>query len=261
MLEENQTKFEKIKDLLEEKVALYNNPVFIANDPVSIPHQFTKKQDIEIIGFWIAMLSWGQRKTIINKGIELCQIMDYAPFDFVMNATDRDFKRLELFKHRTFNGGDALCFISFFKWFYTHHQSLEEAFLDCNGQEDGTGIAQIRILFEQNPDYLPRTKKHVATPANNSSCKRINMFLRWMVRNDDNGVDFGLWKNIDPAHLMIPLDVHVHRVAISLGLLTRTKADWKAVVELTNTLRLMDPTDPVKYDFALFGMGVQEKKK
>lgn len=251
----------KIRDLLDAKVALYNNPDFIENDPISIPHLFKTKKDIEIIGFWIAMLSWGQRTTIINKGKELCQIMDYAPYDFIMNCTVKDLKRLENFKHRTFNGGDALCFAAFFKWFYSQNESLEVAFLGCDGSKEGKGIAGIRSLFTEAPDFLPRTKKHIASPLNNSSCKRINMFLRWMVRKDDKGVDFGIWEKIDSKNLMIPLDVHVNRVSFNLGILSRKQSDWKSVVELTEILRSFDLHDPVKYDYALFGMGVQEKSK
>ena len=254
-------KLNEIKDLLDAKVDLYNRPDFIQNDPISIPHTFSSKRDIEIIGFWTAMLSWGQRTTIINKGKELCQIMDFAPYDFVMNATDKDLQRLEKFKHRTFNGGDALCFASFFRWFYTYNESLENAFLGCDGHYNGNGIASLRSLFMMAPDFLTRTKKHIASPHNNSSCKRINMFLRWMVRKDDKGVDFGIWQNIKAANLMIPLDVHVHRVALNLGLLSRKQSDWQAVVELTKILRNFDRNDPVKYDYALFGMGVQEKFK
>jgi uncharacterized protein (TIGR02757 family) len=255
------TGLRRIKELLDAKVELYNQPAFIENDPICIPHLFNNRKDIEIIGFWIAMLSWGQRTTIINKGKELCDIMDYAPYDFIMNAGDKDYQRLETFKHRTFNGGDALSFASFFRWYYQQYETLESVFIDCDGSDEGRGIAKIKTLFLESPDFLPRTKKHIASPCNNSSCKRINMFLRWMVRKDERGVDFGLWHQIDPKNLMIPLDVHVHRVATNLGLLTRKQADWKSVVELTKLLRIMDSNDPVRYDYALFGMGIKEKSE
>lgn len=249
-----------ILNLLNEKYELFNQPDFIPNDPVSIPHQFTRKQDIEIMGFIAATLAWGQRKTIINKCNELVKLMDGAPFDFIRNHQDTDLKRFLTFKHRTFNHIDTLYFIEFFKDFYARHESLEEAFTKgLTGESDNirTGLENFQHIFFGLEDYPARTRKHIATPARNSSCKRINMFLRWMVRKDNKGVDFGIWQKISPAQLVCPCDVHVERVGRKLGLITRPKTDWQMAAELTENLKQFDPTDPVKYDFALFGLGVE----
>lgn len=249
-----------ILNLLNEKYEQFNQPNFIANDPVSIPHQFTLKQDIEIMGFIAATLAWGQRKTIINKCNELVQLMDGAPYDFIKNHQDTDLKRFLSFKHRTFNNTDTLYFIEFFKDFYAKHKSLEEAFtkgLTTESVNTKTALENFQQIFFSLEDYPVRTRKHIATPARNSSCKRINMFLRWMVRKDDKGVDFGIWQNISPAQLVCPCDVHVERVGRKLGLISRPKTDWQMAVELTQNLKQLDPTDPVKYDFALFGLGVE----
>ena len=251
---------EYIINLLNEKYEQFNTPGFIPNDPISIPHKFSLKQDIEITGFLAATLAWGQRITIINKCNELITLMDGAPYDFILNHQDSDLKRFLLFKHRTFNTTDTLYFIEFFKDFYKNHESLEEAFIDgltdesCNTK---TALENFQKQFFSLEDYPARTRKHIATPTRNSSCKRINMFLRWMVRKDDKGVDFGLWNKISPAQLVCPCDVHVERVARKLGLITRPKADWQTAIELTQNLKQIDPTDPVKYDFALFGLGVE----
>lgn len=249
-----------ILNLLNEKYEQFNQPNFIANDPVSIPHQFTLKQDIEIMGFIAATLAWGQRKTIINKCNELVQLMDGAPYDFIKNHQDTDLKRFLSFKHRTFNNTDTLYFIEFFKDFYAKHESLEEAFtkgLTTESVNTKTALENFQQVFFSLEDYPVRTRKHIATPARNSSCKRINMFLRWMVRKDEKGVDFGIWQNISPAQLVCPCDVHVERVGRKLGLISRPKTDWQMAVELTDNLKQLDPTDPVKYDFALFGLGVE----
>lgn len=249
-----------ILNLLNEKYEQFNQPNFIANDPVSIPHQFTLKQDIEIMGFIAATLAWGQRKTIINKCNELVQLMDGAPFDFIKNHQDTDLKRFLAFKHRTFNNTDTLYFIEFFKDFYATHESLEEAFtkgLTKESDNTKTALENFQQIFFNLEDYPARTRKHIATPARNSSCKRINMFLRWMVRKDNKGVDFGIWQNISPAQLICPCDVHVERVGRKLGLISRPKTDWQMAVELTDNLKQLDPSDPVKYDFALFGLGVE----
>ncbi|MCU0469914.1 MAG: TIGR02757 family protein [Arcicella sp.] len=249
-----------VADLLEQKYLQYNQPNFISNDPISIPHLFTKKQDIEIMGFWAAVLAWGQRKTIINKCKELIELMDNAPHDFVMNHQESDLKAFLNFKHRTFNATDTLYFIAWFRAFYQQHQSLEEAFLTENYLEQ-TDTKQHLINFHHRffnlEDFPERTRKHIATPLRNSSCKRINMFLRWMVRQDDKGVDFGIWKTLKPVQLVCPCDVHVDRVARILGLIKRPKTDWVTAVELTESLKQLDPQDPVKYDFALFGLGVE----
>jgi uncharacterized protein (TIGR02757 family) len=248
---------ETVKILLEKKYIQFNRIDFIENDPISIPHLFSKKQDIEIMGFWAAILSWGQRKTIINKCNQLVNMMDNAPYDFILNHQEADLKPFLQFKHRTFNDIDTLYFIAFFKHFYSSNISLEEAFkFDySHDQTVENGIVNFHNLFF-SLDYAPsRTRKHVSTPTNGSACKRINMFLRWMVRNDTLGVDFGIWDKIKPYQLVCPCDVHVDRVARSLGLITRKQTDWKTAIELTQNLKLMDWDDPVKYDFALFGMG------
>ena len=251
-----------IKDFLDEKVALYNRPNFIELDPISIPHRFTKKQDIEIAGFFAAILAWGQRKTILNKCRELLKCMDHSPHDFMVNHTEGDLKAFLGFKHRTFNEVDALYFIHFLSWFYRHQDSLEKAFLiGQTGAIDSMEsiLTQFQRHFFSLEDAPGRTKKHISSPATRSACKRINMYLRWMVRQDEQGVDFGIWKQISPAQLICPCDLHVDRVGRKLGLITRKQTDWGTAVELTQVLRSFDPLDPVKYDFALFGLGVEEK--
>jgi len=251
-----------IKDFLDEKVALYNRPNFIESDPISIPHRFIKKQDIEIAGFFAAILAWGQRKTILNKCNELLACMDNSPHDFMVNHTDGDLKAFLGFKHRTFNEVDALYFIHFLSWFYRHQDSLEKAFLiGQTGAIDSMEsiLTQFQRHFFSLEDAPGRTKKHISSPATRSACKRINMYLRWMVRQDEQGVDFGIWKQISPAQLICPCDLHVDRVGRKLGLITRKQTDWGTAVEPTQVLRSFDPLDPVKYDFALFGLGVEEK--
>lgn len=279
--------FLELKNFLDQKVAQYNQPAFIENDPVCIPHLFKKKQDIEIAGFFAAILAWGQRKTIINKCKELMGRMDNSPHDFVLNHTDADLKRLLAFKHRTFNDTDLLYFIAFFKMHFAKYESLEYAFLpkqdiflaEYLGTSDTDSLIQFssavcyspelnfsveqslnhfRSYFFSLEDFPHRTKKHISSPQQKSTCKRLNMFLRWMVRKDDCGVDFGLWKNLKPAHLICPCDVHVDRVGRLLGLIKRKQTDWFTAVELTANLKEFDASDPVKYDFALFGLGVEK---
>jgi uncharacterized protein (TIGR02757 family) len=242
----------------------FNAPSFISNDPICIPHLFSKKQDIEIAGFFAAIFAWGTRKTIINKGKLLLQIMDNAPYEFCINHRDDDLKRLERFCHRTFNDTDLLYFISFFKFHYSNHNSLEVAFFNNKtikqpGNVIAASLNSFYEYFFSLGDVPARTRKHIASPAKNSSCKRLNMYLRWMVRNDREGVDFGIWKKISPSQLICPVDVHVARVARHFNLLKRKVVDWQAAVELTNELIKFDRDDPVKYDFALFGLGVLEK--
>lgn len=253
-----------LKKILNKKVDLYNQPSFISADPISIPHLFTKQEDIEIAGFFAAIFSWGNRTTIINKSKELMQLMDKAPLDFCMHHTNNDLKKLLAFKHRTFNATDLLYFIEFFKMHYSTNNSLETAFTKWMHKKDETvenGLKGFYHYFFSLPDIPERTRKHIASPEKNSSCKRLNMFLRWMVRHDDRGVDFGIWKNISPAQLICPLDVHVARVSRQLNILQSNKTDWQAALELTAYLRTLDKADPVKYDFALFGTGVMENKK
>ena len=251
-----------IKGFLDEKVELYNQPGFITNDPISIPHRFSKKQDIEISGFFAAILAWGQRKTIINKCVELFEKMDNAPHEFLMNHQEDDLKPFLSFKHRTFNDVDTLYFIHFLTWFYKKYDSLEQAFLlGQNGEIDAMEsiLSRFHEFFFSLPDAPSRTRKHIATPARKAACKRITMYLRWMVRKDSKGVDFGIWDQIKPAQLICPCDLHVDRVARKLGLITRKQTDWLTALELTEQLRTFDPRDPVKYDFALFGLGIEEK--
>ena len=253
----------KLKQFLDERVERYNQLDFIEKDPISIPHLFSKKQDIEIIGFWTAILTWGLRATTIKKSKELIQLMDGSPHDFIIHHTESDLKTFKNFKHRTFNLTDTLYFLAFFKSHYLQFESLESAFIsvDCNGlisYNAEINLNNFRKKFFSLEDFPPRTKKHVSCPEVKSTVKRINMFLRWMVRKDRKGVDFGLWNHISPSQLMIPLDVHVERVSYKLGLLIRKQRDWKAVVELTENLRKLDPLDPIKYDFALFNLGIEE---
>lgn len=271
----------ELKEFLEEKVDKYNRIDFIQSDPISIPHQFIKKEDIEIAGFLTATIAWGQRVTIINNANRLMKLMDNSPFDFVLNAKEKDFKRFVDFKHRTFNGIDAVFFMKSLQNIYRQHGGLQNAF-GLNSTKSPieemnllNSIASFRDLFF-SISHPARTGKHVSNPSENSSAKRLCMYLRWMIRTDNRGVDFGLWSNasIDKgnkkedflkinhpvsAYLMCPLDVHSGNVARKLGLLKRTQNDWKAVEELTNNLRKFDASDPVKYDFALFGLGVFEK--
>jgi uncharacterized protein (TIGR02757 family) len=253
--------FEEVKSLLDEKYDLYNRPGFIADDPVSIPHLFTKKQDIEIAGFFASILAWGQRKTIINKCKELMAMMGNSPHEFILNHTENDLKALMHFKHRTFNDIDTLYFIHFFKEFYQKYDSLEEAFLLGKSSENEfmkESLIAFHHFFFASEIAPQRTRKHIATPERKSACKRINMFLRWMVRQDDRGVDFGIWHQIKPADLICPCDLHVDRVARKIGLIQRKQTDWQTAEELTQALRKMDANDPVKYDFALFGLGIME---
>jgi uncharacterized protein (TIGR02757 family) len=250
----------ELKAFLDEKVSQFNTTNFIKEDPVSIPHSFSKKQDIEIAGFFAAVFSWGNRKMIINKSRELIALMDNAPYDFITGHTDKDLKRLMHFKHRTFNTTDLLYFIHFLSHHYSNNASLESAFI--KGRESHNAfeyLSRFHDRFFSLPDSPSRTRKHIPTPVRGSACKRINMFLRWMVRQDNNGVDFGIWHKFRPAELICPLDLHVSRVARKLKLLTRKQDDWKAAMELTENLRKLDKDDPVKYDYALFGLGIIDK--
>lgn len=247
----------KLKEFFDRKVDQYDQPSFIETDPVCIPHMFKKKQDIEIAGFFAAIFAWGSRTIIINKSKELMQRMDNAPFDFIQHHSDADLKNLLGFKHRTFNDTDLLYFVEFLKHHYSSGKSLETAFTKW-GDDVEAMLAGFHHYFFSLPDVPPRTKKHIATPERNSTCKRLNMFLRWMVRQN-SPVDPGIWKKIKPWQLICPVDLHVARVAKRFNLLYRKQTDWNAALELTEYLRTLDPADPVKYDFALFGLGVVEK--
>jgi len=247
-----------LKIFLDTKVEQYNQPNFIVKDPISIPHLFTKKQDIEIAAFFASIFAWGNRTIIINKSKALMQLFEMQPYQFITQHSPKDLKALLQFKHRTFNATDLLYFIEFLNYHYSKHKSLETAFTQYGNTVEAMLTGFHNYFFSLN-DVPARTKKHIATPQKKSNAKRLNMFLRWMVRNDDKGVDFGLWKNISPSQLIIPIDVHVARVSKYFNLLQRQQIDWQAAVELTNTLKTFDALDPVKYDFALFGLGVMEK--
>ncbi len=281
-----------LRDFLEEKVVEYNHPSFITKDPISVPHRFSKKQDIEIAGFFTSIFSWGNRTTIIQKSTELLAAMDNAPYQFIKNHRSKDLKPFLNFKHRTFNATDLLYFFHFLQFHYRQSDSLETAFLpnisiqkenqkllygksseermsldslskknDLSGQKDfvKNSLTDFYHRFFSLENAPRRTQKHIASPEKNSACKRLNMYLRWMVRTDKNGVDFGIWKNISAADLICPLDLHVARVARKFGLIRRKQSDWETAMELTRALRSMDKNDPVKFDFALFGLGVAEK--
>lgn len=251
--------FSELKDFLDEKADIYNNVEFIQDDPVQIPHRFTLKQDIEIAGFLAATISWGNRKAIIKSADKMLEIMGNSPYDFVLNHSDSD---LNVIKdksiHRTFNGDDFGYFISRFKEIYTESESLEDLFLVYENETNFLhSIERFRQKFLGVEKH--RTHKHVSSPYKNSSSKRIIMFLRWMTRKDNRGVDLGIWQNIDQKHLSIPLDVHTGNISRKLGLVKRTQNDWKTVEELDIAIRNFDDNDPAKYDFALFGLGVTKE--
>jgi len=248
----------ELKSFLDEKYDLYNRETFIETDPIQIPKAFSKKEDIEIAGFLASTIAWGQRPTIIKNAKKLMQWMDEAPHDFVMNAQASDLEIFAEFKHRTFNGEDAIFFMQSLQNIYKNHGGLENVFSKQNNGDAKDSIANFREIFF-SIDHPQRTEKHVSNVLKKSSAKRLNMFLRWMVRNDKRSVDFGIWEKISPADLYLPLDVHTGRVGRKLGLLNRKQDDWPAVNEITNFLRQLDPNDPVKYDFALFGLGIFEK--
>ncbi|MEM0518777.1 TIGR02757 family protein [Aequorivita flava] len=248
----------ELKSFLDEKVRMYNNPNFIETDPIQIPHLFSKKEDIEIAGFLVATIAWGNRKSIINNGQRLMEMMEGAPFDFVMNFSEKEAASLSTFVHRTFNSYDLVYFLRALQNIYRNHGGLERVFAKNAGADSmQAAIHHFKKTFFELP-HATRTEKHVSDPLKNSAAKRINMFLRWMVRRDTAGVDFGIWKSIPPALLSCPLDVHSGNVARKLKLLTRKQNDAKSLLELDTNLRKMDAADPVKYDFALFGLGVFE---
>lgn len=248
----------ELKTFLDEKVHLYNNLKFIESDPIQVPHQFSKKEDIEIAGFLTATIAWGNRKSIINNANKMMVLLDHAPYEFVTQHQDSDLEALQSFVHRTFNGDDFIQFTKSLQHIYKAHDGLEAVFAKHAGPNAlQQSIHEFKKLFFEIP-HLERTKKHVSDPLKKSAAKRINMYLRWMVRNDNAGVDFGIWDSLSPAQLSCPLDVHSGNVARQLGLLKRKQNDAKALAELDANLRKLDPYDPVKYDFALFGLGVFE---
>lgn len=252
---------EKIKIQLDNAVSKYNSSYFIDTDPIQIPHAFVHKEDIEIAAFLSSSIAWGQRKTIINNGRKLMQMMDNTPHDFVLHASPHEIEQLGSFVHRTFNGSDLSYFILSLRNIYSNVGGLESVFTNAYAANNNIfdAISVFRDVFLQLP-HNTHVRKHVSDVKANSAAKRINMFLRWMVRTDENAVDFGLWKNISPAHLMLPLDVHTGDVARAMGILQRKQNDWKAVVEISDFLRTLDPSDPIKYDFALFGLGAFDYK-
>ena len=254
---------EELRAILDPYAQKYNRPDFIADDPISIPHRFSKKEDIEISGFWTATLAWGNRKSIMRSAGELCRIMGDSPHEFILSHKEKDRSRFEHFVHRTFQYTDSLYFLDFLQNWYRHNESLEQAF---TRDESGKRIQGMESMlnsfyahFFSRPDFPERTRKHVSRPSSGSRCKRLLMFLRWMVRRDHQGVDFGIWDEIKPSELMLPLDVHVERTARKLGMLYRKSLDWKAVEELSQVCSLLRPEDPCLYDFALFGMSLESE--
>ena len=244
-----------LKNFLDEKYQEYNNVKFIEDDPIQIPHLFTNHKDIEIAGFLTSIISWGNRKSIINNAKKMMNLLDNSPYDFIKNCKDSEIKKLE-FVHRTFNSIDFRFFLHSLKNIYTRNESMEDIFLDDDSNFMFDGIINFRKIFF-SVNHEKRSQKHISNPLKNSCCKRINMFLRWMVRNDQN-VDFGIWKKIKKSKLSCPLDVHTGRVARKLGLINRKQNDFKSLCELDKNLRLLDKDDPVKYDFSLFGLGMYE---
>ena len=251
--------FNEIKDFLDEKNLKYNRPSFIETDPIQIPKKFSQKGDIEIAGFLTATISWGTRNAIIKNAMKLMSLMDHQPHDFILNSSRTEIKKLGSFVHRTFNGNDCIYFVHSLKNIYQNHGGLQTVFENGFRKEKTIKSALVHlfsVFFEMEGE---RTRKHISNVTKGASAKRLNMFLRWMVRNDNKAVDFGIWDKIPASALMLPLDVHTGNVSRKLGILNRKSNDWKAVKEVTKTLRKFDPADPIKYDFALFGLGVFEK--
>ena len=249
----------ELKQFLDEKVIQYNNPKFIESDPIQIPHRYVLKEDIEIAGFLTATIAWGNRKMIIKNAHKMMELMGNSPYDFVMNHKEHHLDNLDGFVHRTFNSADLTYFIKALKHIYTNHNGLETIFkVNATKSSLQPAIHELKKIFFEIP-HLQRTTKHISDPLKGSAAKRLNMWLRWLIRADNCGVDFGIWKNLSPSLLSCPLDVHSGNVARKLGLLTRKQNDAKALVELDTSLRKMDTHDPAKYDFALFGLGVFEK--
>lgn len=248
----------ELKEFLDEKVEFYNNPNFIESDPIQIPHRYSLKEDIEISGFLTSTIAWGNRKMILKNSCQMMQLLGNSPYDFIMSHNDNDLERLESFVHRTFNGIDLAFFIKSLNNIYLNHNGLESIFSKYQESESvQVAISEFKKIFFEI-EHLKRTEKHVSDPLKNSASKRLNMWLRWNCRTDNRGVDLGIWKFISPSKLSCPLDVHSGNVARKLGLLTRKQNNAKALFELDTNLRKLDPIDPVKYDFALFGLGVFE---
>lgn len=248
----------ELKEFLDSKVIQYNNLEFIETDPIQIPHRFNLKEDIEISAFLVSTIAWGNRKMIIKNGLKMMDLMGNSPFDFVINHSEKDLESFEGFVHRTFNTIDLKYFIKSLKNIYVNHQGLENV-ISKHVTKDSTqnAISEFKKVFFEL-EHPIRTTKHISNPMKGSAAKRLNMWLRWLIRNDNAGVDFGIWKSISPSALSCPLDVHSGNVARKLGLLKRKQNDAKALFELDTALRKLDAKDPVKYDFALFGLGVFE---
>ncbi len=250
----------QLTEILNEAADLYEAPSFIDDDPICVPHQFTKQQDIEIAGLFASLLAWGQRPVIIRNAKRLMEMMDHAPHDWIINHTDDDLSEMQTFVHRTFQAVDLIGILAFLQQHYKQHESLESAFIG-NEPTVESGLRAFHNRVMSCEDVQQRTAKHISTPERKSACKRLNLYLRWMVRPSTKGVDFGIWSTIKPSQLIMPLDVHVARIAEELGILKRTQRDWRAAFELTEALRTFDPSDPVKYDYALFGIGVLDTLK
>jgi len=249
----------ELKEFLDEKAEFYQQKEFIQTDPIIIPHEYEISLDIEISGFLISVISWGNRKSIINSGYKIINLLEYSPYDFIMNHSDQDLKRIKGSIHRTFNSEDLIYFIKSLKNIYTNYNGLEGI---ISNKKNGNNLQERISIFKKiffELDSPERTKKHLPDPLNGSAAKRFNMFLRWMVRSNNKGIDFGIWKSISASQLSCPLDIHTGNTARKLGLLKRNQNDSLAVNELDLKLRKMDKNDPVKYDFALFGLGVNEK--
>ncbi len=249
----------ELKEFLDEKADFYNCPAFIEHDPISIPHRFDKKEDIEIAGFLAATIAWGNRKMILRNANRIMEILEGSPYDFILKSDESDLKRMEGFVHRTFNSSDLAYFIRALTHIYRNRGGLENIFSEFKKSDSlQPAIHELHRIFFELP-HKKNTERHLSDPYKGSAAKKLNMYLRWMVRRDNKGVDFGIWKQIEPSELYIPLDLHSGNTARKLRLLSRKANDWKAVEELTSVLREFDPADPVKYDFALFGLGVNEK--
>jgi len=247
----------ELKEFLDEKVALYLKPNFVVEDPIAIPHQFSKKEDVEIAAFLTATIAWGRRPMILKNAQEMMRIMDHSPHEFILNANNKEIEQSLNFCHRTFQGVDLQTFIYALRNIYQNHNGLEACFY-TEKEDMSAGISSFKQTFF-SINHLSRTQKHVSDPLKGSASKRLIMFLRWMVRSNNEGVDFGIWKTLNPSQLSCPLDVHTANVARKLGLITRKANDWKTVKELDVHLRSFCKEDPSKYDFALFGLGVYEK--
>lgn len=248
--------FDELKSFLDEKSDLYNNPDFIDSDPIQIPHAFSLKEDVEISAFLAATIAWGNRKSVIANARKMMALMGDSPFDFVMSHSEKNLDKFDGFVHRTFNSQDLKTFVAGLRHVYQNHGGMETVFTQ-NANDLQKGISEFKKLFFEIP-HRQRTQKHISDPLQGSAAKRLHMMLRWLARQDNKGVDLGIWKGISPASLSCPLDVHSGNIARKLGILTRKQNDAKALAELDTQLRQFDANDPVKYDFALFGLGVFE---